>query len=168
MSEEPYAPRISIVETGQQTLIHIPARRQLFGVVFTIIWALFFSIIAKSEISSDKYFARLIFDVILILAILYSLVNLFGYEELNCKSEVIIRKKILLLPYWFNNYSAASMRRLRWQKGDYRMFQPENAEPMARIAFDYGSKSAGFAKGVDEAEAFVIIATLQRRYGWSD
>ncbi len=189
---EPPTGRAKIANDGLSLRITIPARRNLFAILFLSAWLVgwyFGETSALRDLSKpagtpDNAF--LVFWVVGwslggLFATLSLLWSLFGYEVIEVQPDVLVHRRRIFGVGRSNVYSVSSIKDLRVAPPGpsisglsfSKMFDRQRTQERPRVGdfwgftggplvFDYGARTVRCAAGVDEAEAKTIVMQLTR------
>ncbi len=182
--EKPYAGKATLEESFNQTIITIPAQRNIFAAIFLCIWlcawaggevmAIGMGVFAGGVISGFMLFWLAGWTVGGVFAVRALVWIVSGKEIITVgQGEVTIAKKNLLFfkpkTYSLNEAKKFRVRDDAANAGYYGRQNNVGGFPnTGTIQFDYGMKTIKFATGVDEAEASYLLQKLKDKHLLTD
>ena len=164
---QPFPMRSEVSHLGGDLQISVPPKRS-WVILFYLVWISFWTFAGvqawRSLIQHFTFFMCLwlmgwvLGELWAAYAILYMV---GGREIIQANAETLTCRTQLFGLGWSKTYLVREMRDLRFQPA---MSAGRNRRP-SRIAFDYGAKTVGFAKEVDEPEAAELIKRIRQRSG---
>jgi hypothetical protein len=182
MRVAPASMRTSIVEGAGFVELRIPGSRNVFLVIFLLVWlggwafgelAVIARLLRGPSLAESAHPSPTAFMVVWLVGwtaggayAAYAWVwTVFGREVVRLDGVVLsVSRQPIGIPRR-RDFDWQEVRNLRIDRGRIRRWDLQRTPFDGRIAFDYGARTYRLGQGVDEAEAAMLIRELESRFG---
>jgi hypothetical protein len=185
MYVSPQSGRATITNFGGQVSIRIPTAKNIFAILFLILWLggwFFGETTVISSLLNGKMRGGNFFILVWLCgwtlgggwAILTLLWSIAGSEQITVVQGMLKIEKNIAGIGFSREYSIEEIRDIRFENninvtaGNRRNIGVFGGGADGPIAFDYGMKTIGFGLGIDEAEARYLLGVLSEQDSLED